>query len=671
MTRATSPAQRGVGTSVKAQAVRGASAAEQGSSLAAGSDKKHAIQAALPPFWSWVVPLPNEDDRVSMAKVSIWLHWLAGLLALALMAIPPTGIWVVERITPLALGALVFSVAIHYVQWDRLDRRWFLGVSLMDIGLIGAGVAFTDGATSRYQLLFFLVVVFAAYFYTIPEAAFITAVTIGVFSAPLIYSNHVPSWSVPMTAGTLGVMVLVAAVTKETVLRVDHERDLRDRLENERIRLYEEEVHRRTSLQQKTRQLESILEMGNAFRLQLGLDALLARIASAIAEAGGFRAVVVRLFDPDTGAALCRAVYGVDWNVVAHPTPPELIRSLMDAQNRVSRSYLVEVHPSELEDPEKKPYYYVLPGMEHSTEPGRWKRVNSLIVPLETREHGLIGIISIDEPIDGKIPSVETIQTLEIFANLAATAIDNARLLEEASQAQALRELDRLKSEFLAAISHDLRTPLTIIKGSIDLLEAQEEGFSEIQSRLVAGIGKNTSRLMAMVEQLLEMIQLQHGRIELNRRLADIREVVTDTVDSLALSVRSHQQWINVRQPDSPLLIRIDRERIQQVLTNLINNASKYGPQSEEIEVSVEAIEEGVKVCVRDQGPPIPSEEQRRIFEKFYRSSNHGARAEGTGLGLAICQSLVELHGGHIWVDSRSGRGTTFAFTLPTEEGED
>lgn len=615
-------------------------------------------------LWSWILPRAGDTNFLTMAKVSIWLHWLAGLLALGLMAIPPTGPALVVRVAPLAVAAILFTVVIRQFPWHRFHRRLFLGVSLLDIGLVGVGVALTGGPTSRYQLIFVLIVVFAAYFYTIAEASFITAIAAAVYCCPLLYSPRVPSWSVPLAAGTLGVTILVAGVTKETVLRIERERELRDQAESERARLYDDEVKRRTSLQRKTRQLESILEMGNAFRLQLGLDALLEKIASAIAETVGFRAVVVRLFDPVTGEALCKAAYGVDWDIVSLPTPPELIRSLMHPKHQVSRSYLVEVQPSDLEDPAKQPYLYVLPG-HRAEEEDEWKSTNSLIVPLETREHGLIGIISIDEPVDGKIPSFDTIQALEIFANLAATAIDNARLLEEASQAQALRELDRLKSEFLATVSHDLRTPLTVIKGSVDLLESQTDGLSPVQTKLISGINKNTGRLMGMVEQLLEMIQLQDGRINLNRHLVDVREVVADTADAMAVAARSRKQWIEVQPLAHPASVLIDRERIQQVLTNLVGNACKYGPENQPIELSTEPTKDGIIVRVHDHGPGIPAEEQRRIFEKFYRSENNSRRVEGAGLGLAICQSLVELHGGRIWVESRHAEGTTFAFSLP------
>lgn len=598
-----------------------------------------------------------------MAKVAIWLHWLAGALALLLMVIPPSSLGLVERITPLAVAALLFPIVIRRVPWTRFDERLFLLVSILDMILVGLGVAFTGGPTSRYQLMYILIVVFAAYFYRVPETAFVTGLNVAAFGVPLLYDPHTPSWVTPMSAGTMGVMVLVAAVTKETVLRAEWERRRRDEVEAERSRLYEEEVSRRTNMQQKTRQLESILEMGNAFRLQLGLDTLLAKIASAIGETVGFRAVVVRLFDPGTGAALCRAAYGVDWDIVQPPTPPELIRSLMDAKNRVSRSYLVEVAPAMLDDPAAKPYLYVMPEVRPRT--GNWKKEHSLIVPLETRDRGLIGIISIDEPLDGKIPSLETIQALEIFANLAATAIDNARLLEEAGQAQALRELDRLKSEFLATVSHDLRTPLTVIKGSVDLLDTQTDGLSPIQTRLVGSIGRNTQRLIDMVEQLLEMIQLQDGRINLNTQLVDVGDIIADTCESMAVAARARGQRIEVRSAQGPTSVFMDRGRIQQILTNLIGNACKYGPESKPIEVSAEDRTDEVRVSVKDHGLGIPEQEQRRIFEKFYRSDSVAARAEGAGLGLAICRSLVELHGGKIWVESGPEVGTTFTFSLP------
>jgi signal transduction histidine kinase len=622
---------------------------------------------ALGPVWVFVGPRLGDDPRTVMAKVSIWLHWLAAILALLLMAIPPTSIGLVERIAPLALAAILFTIPLHRIPWQRLHQRWFVVTSFLDVGLIALGVALSGAATSRYQLLFFLVVVFAAYFYPIPEATLVTAITAAVLASPLLYAPHSPPLITPIIAGAAGVMVLVGAVTKQTVMRYQQERERRDELEAERARMYEEEVQRRTSVQQKTRQLESILEMGNAFRLQLGLDALLQKIVSAICETGGFRASLVRLFDPDTGEALCRAAYGIEWEIVELPTPPELIKSLMDPKYQVSRSYLVEVDEETLANPEKKPYLYVMP--EERPRTGTWRAEHTLIVPLETREHGLIGIISIDEPVSGEIPSLETIQTLEIFANLAATAIDNARLLEEASQAQALRELDRLKSEFLATVSHDLRTPLTVIKGSIDLLESNADELPPVHTKLLSGIGRNTQRLIDMVEQLLEMIQIQDGRVILHQRTVDLRDIVNDTAEAMTVAAAGRSQTISVKSVPAPALVTVDRSRVQQVLTNLIGNACKYGPENDEIEVAIYDGGAEMLVSVHDNGGGIPTEDQKRIFEKFYRSEGVSSRAQGTGLGLAICKSLIDLHRGRIWVESGAKGGTVFTFALPKQLG--
>ncbi|HZT96407.1 MAG TPA: ATP-binding protein, partial [Chloroflexota bacterium] len=380
----------------------------------------------------------------------------------------------------------------------------------------------------------------------------------------------------------------------------------------------------------------------------------------------GFRAAVVRLFDPVSGAALCRAVYGVDWESMQPPTPPEFISSLMSTENRISRSYMMRIHQQSFEDPEIRPYLYNLPG--EPVPDSEWTKEHALIVPLETREHGLIGIISVDEPLDGRIPTVDTIQTLEIFANLAATAIDNARLLGEASEAEALRQLDALKSEFLAAVSHDLRTPLTVIKGSVDLLDAHSEDLSPMQAKLLDGVGRNTQRLLDMVEELLEMIQLEDGRIELDRRLTDIWEVVWDTTESMAVAARGRNQTIDVRRDAHPIWLLLDRSRIQQVLTNLVGNACKYGPENSAISIRVDDRPDEVWVSVQDTGAGIPAEEQRRIFEKFYRAESGSAKVGGTGLGLAICRSLIELHKGRIWVESYPSSGTTFTFSLPKSE---
>jgi signal transduction histidine kinase len=623
--------------------------------------KSHVSETRLA---AWIVPAEGDDPRRVMAKVAIWLHWLASLLALSLLAVPPTDSSLIVRISGLAIASVAFTIVIQRIKWESLPQSAFLIVSACDIVLIGLGIAFSGGAESRYQLLLALVVVFGAYFFTVVEAAAVTAAAILALCAPLFYASP-PSWALPLDLGISGALVLVAAVVKQAVFRIQRETKLRDDAENALGVLFQEEVERRRALQQKSRQLESVLEVGNAFRLQLGLDSLLETIVRSAAETLGFRAVVARLFDAETGAAVCGAVYGLGRETATAPTPKAVIQSLMVPQFQVGRSFLVEVNDEFLENPEVRPHVHMLSG-DLPTGRGYWTKRHTLIVPLETGERGLIGILSIDEPLDRRLPSLETIQVLEIFANMAAAAIENARLLEEAGEAQALREIDRMKSDFLASISHDLRTPLTVIKGSVDLLQSSGETFDPAHQRLIAGISRNTQRLIGMVEQLLEMIQLQEGRITLNLRLVDFAHIVAETVESLSMTAGARRQEIAFTRPSDQVMIMVDPARIQQVVANLVVNASKYGPEGTQIRVTVTADQHFVEVVVHDQGGQISPEEQHRIFDKFYRVNTETSR-EGAGLGLAICKSLVEMHGGTISVSSGRTKGTDFVVRIPFE----
>lgn len=150
------------------------------------------------------------------------------MLAVSLMVIPPTNAALITRISVLAALALCFPVAILKFPWIRFDERLFLVVSIIDMALIAIGVAVTGGPTSRYQMLFMLIVIFAAYFYRMVEAALVTALTGVALCVPLLYDAPSPSWTVPFTAGNLGVIILVAAVIKETVLETDRVRNDRE-----------------------------------------------------------------------------------------------------------------------------------------------------------------------------------------------------------------------------------------------------------------------------------------------------------------------------------------------------------------------------------------------------------------------------------------------------------
>jgi signal transduction histidine kinase len=231
-----------------------------------------------------------------------------------------------------------------------------------------------------------------------------------------------------------------------------------------------------------------------------------------------------------------------------------------------------------------------------------------------------------------------------------------------------LRELDRLKSDFVANVSHELGTPLTAIKGAVDLILREVPGpLTEKQIHYLARVRSNTQHLAGLIRDLLDLAKIEEGKIELKATRVSLVGLLQEVVETLRPVAMEKQIALEVVMPESSILVWADRDKVTQVLMNLIGNAMKFTPPQGTVKVS--AANDGaewVQVVVHDTGPGIPTDEKEKIFDKFYQVTGEGRqKPKGTGLGLAISKRLVEMHGGRIWLDSEPTRGSTFCFTLP------
>jgi signal transduction histidine kinase len=233
-----------------------------------------------------------------------------------------------------------------------------------------------------------------------------------------------------------------------------------------------------------------------------------------------------------------------------------------------------------------------------------------------------------------------------------------------------LQELDRLKSAFVSIVSHELRTPMTSIKGYVEnILDGLAGELTDRQAYYLARVKLNAERLTRMVNDLLDLSRIEDPLTrhdDLRSAPVSLGDLTAEVVESFQPIARQRSIVIKTDISAPFPFIRGDRDKLHRILTNLIGNAVKFTPRGGEVLVGTTAwTGDSVQVCVTDTGCGIPLHEQARVFEKFFRGSAVPEEARGAGLGLAITKSLVELHGGQIWLDSTPGKGSRFYFTLP------
>jgi protein-histidine pros-kinase len=279
---------------------------------------------------------------------------------------------------------------------------------------------------------------------------------------------------------------------------------------------------------------------------------------------------------------------------------------------------------------------------------------------------------------DGVIVPVEVSLSPTRTANgLLVTSIvrdisERKRIEREKDQLRAREQaasyaLQHQKDEFLASVSHDLRTPLTAIKASIGVVLANEPpDLPEPIHRMLVNIDLAADRMARLVADLLELTRLQAGRVELKQIRCDLVEIATRTAHAIEPLLATRSQRIELDLPAKPLYVSGDPDRLERAVLNLLDNAHKYGRDRGTITLRLDRRGHEAIVSVADDGPGIPFAEQAHIFERFYRSETEAARRnQGSGLGLPIARAMVELHHGRIWVESAPGEGATFHIALP------
>lgn len=424
-------------------------------------------------------------------------------------------------------------------------------------------------------------------------------------------------------------------------------------------------------------QLKTLNRTEAALTSTLDIDKLLSTVLHLLVEHLGYRRLLLMQYDPHRQVAFGARVAGVPEEVeqqVGGVELPVVEDGSIQAEMLLhGRSVLIT--DIEAVAPRLHPPLLTLARQVGMT--------SFVCAPLKGTQY-ILGFVGADR---GEEPCTqEDLDLLTTIAHNIAVALDNARAYQELAKMtqtleqrvrertqelqaanEKLQELDRLKSAFVSIVSHELRTPMTSIKGYVEnMLDGLTGALTERQAYYLSRVKFNTERLTRMINDLLDLSRIEAGRVELHLTTIPVQALVLEITE--ALQPMAHEKGLSLQahQEGGPMEIRADRDKLHQILTNLIQNALKFTPKGGEIRVETRLAEEGVaQFCVVDTGCGIPPHELPKVFERFYRGEYVQAEQRGAGLGLAITKSLVELHGGRIWAESTVGQGSRFFFTMP------
>jgi signal transduction histidine kinase len=399
--------------------------------------------------------------------------------------------------------------------------------------------------------------------------------------------------------------------------------------------------------------LERILKVSQILTSTLQLEPLLQTIAQAATELTDTEASSIMLVDKNTGELRFESVSGSKREEIKHVTVP--------LEGSIAGWIVREGKPLLIPDVRQDSRFYTQ--VDEATD---FETRSILGVPLQVRGQ-VIGVLEALNKTGDGIFTQDDIHTLSTLAAHAAIAIENASLVTETQKAyEDLSELDRLKSEFVAIVSHELQTPLTVILGYASFLKKEATGTASEQLDAVL---RSALRLRSLINDMVNLRHIETGEAELELERLSLNKLVTAITTEFASLAEAKKQNVGIKlAPQSPM-VDADRQKLRLVLANLLSNAIKFTPDGGRIRVEVETKGNEAWVSVRDTGIGIPPREQERIFDRFYQVEPSLTRHfEGMGLGMSIAKGMVELHGGRIWVESVVGMGSSFTFALPLAE---
>lgn len=284
--------------------------------------------------------------------------------------------------------------------------------------------------------------------------------------------------------------------------------------------------------------------------------------------------------------------------------------------------------------------------------------------PLKTTR-GVIGVLAIKPFRASAYLNLDQRRILDAFTNQVAMAIEGAQLVEQSRQTELLEATEKLQTALLNSISHDLRTPLVSITGALSSLEEASPALDEeVEHSLIETAREEAERLNRLVGNLLDITRLEAGAMQLHREACDVQELIGSALEQIGTPLKNRQ--VRVKIPEKLPLVNLDFVLFSRVLVNIIDNALKYSPVDEPIEIQARILRQNLEVTIADWGEGIPKDDLEHIFDKFYRVKRPD-NVSGTGLGLSICKGIVEAHNGNIRAENLRGGGATFIIRVPLE----
>jgi len=476
------------------------------------------------------------------------------------------------------------------------------------------------------------------------------------------------------------VPILVVGILNNRSLRTESQR--REALIQEQISFaesrheelreaYLKQEQTRLELRRKVAQLTALHRAGLLFSSTLDREALMQQVLEALTSDLQYDRAMVSFYDPVRGVVKDARLLGVSPEIQAFARAREIPVTDPSSQEGI---VLLQGRPLLIGDVQT-----VWDQFHPSNQQlALLMQTRALIaVPLKAKDR-ILGSLTIDR-VQAHSLTQDDLELMTTVAHQVAIALDNASAYEQIEELNVgletkvrertaeLEQADRLRSQFLSHVSHELKTPLTSIKGFLqNLLDGLTGPLNDKQQRYLSRMLDNSDRLIRMIEDLLDRTRIQSGRLDLVPAEIDLGQCVAEAVEQLRPLAQGKRQTVEPVVPLIPLLVWADHDRLIQIVMNLIQNAVKFTPEGGSILVTVKQENQllaGVSVC--DTGPGIPQEFLDQIFDPFFRIKQRRSGTKGLGLGLSIVRTLVELHGGTIVARSEPGSGAELFFTIP------